>query len=435
MHCLTSTLATAISTAESLTLTVIHQQGGLTAHTSTATGSSAFTTEPEHGVDTALELPSPPPPVMTCPAYFATVLGSVFARLPEAVPHLRTLRLAGCCYDAALYEFGAACPLLGTLCLEPVYVPIAAVQGMGYELPSLQKLVLSNQHLVTSQRGHLGAYMDSIFRAAQQCQTLSHLVIDLPAGAYLACRSSSWELLPLSIRKLECSCSVTPSEAYQAFITRLPSLHLLDPPCADLLELAHRFPRLRELTVTGDEPLQVVCPPFQDNSPQRTQLIEALLCGELKVYCTAMSIRGGGMHVHDMLNCLPTFGTVQSIKLVFTGNGDIPAKCLERFESSFPDLQTFTLADERGVFADAAGRVLDVQFFSPLIACTALQSLQLHAWLQLSTAGLLGLCDSLPQLKALGFVACKGVDKEQLVAGLQAMGREIDIMMNVRPWY
>lgn len=192
-----------------------------------------------------------------CPATFRIVTGGVYALLAEAVPCLQTLRLQGCCWDAALDVFGASCSQLRAIVIQPLSVQMEALRGLGASLPHLTTLRFQITRIYEQNEEQLGKYMDAAMLEVKLCKALTHLVLHFDASMTLTCQPDSWVGLPCTLKCLECNCRVESSDTYATLMHTLTSLSLLESPCQKLVELFSSFPHLCALTLTGYDGLCV----------------------------------------------------------------------------------------------------------------------------------------------------------------------------------
>ncbi|MEW5316119.1 MAG: hypothetical protein WDW38_007505 [Sanguina aurantia] len=360
----------------------------------------------------------------SCPAGLGVISGCVFGMLAAAVPNLVEISLYGHCWDAALYAFGVSCPLMATLEIDPLRVPVQALRELGNNLPSLTSLRLTTNKLDNDDKLALGVYVDAVMLEVRRCSKLATLYFEFGNNPTLTCKPESWERLPATLVHFACS-DVTSSAAFQSAIRRIPSLHLDVPPIWDLRELFQGFPLLRQLQTDDTEPPTLVCSDGADHPSGRRSLVKKrILEGKFILIAFELALQGTCEEVGELLAWLPNFTEVASVAITFQGGALVP--CLQRLSHSFSDLKYLDL-DGRVEPSDQPG--MDVGFFAPLAQLTQLDTLTVSCDnMTLTEDGLVQLCMTLHALTSLTICKGEGLEKESLEAALLAgVGREISV--------
>ncbi|MEW5304502.1 MAG: hypothetical protein WDW36_007112 [Sanguina aurantia] len=370
---------------------------------------------------------------MTCPNGLGVVSGCVFAMLATAVPNLQELKLTGCCWDAALYAFGLACPHLTQLDIEALCVPVEALTSFGTHLPHLLHLTVTNHHVCHADKVQLGAYFDAFLPTTQQCVHLTRLEIDLCEGMSLTCQPDTWALIPTDkLQHLRCACYMAESPSFNALIRKVPSLCLEGPPCDDLLKVFRGFPLLRQLEVlstqSNGDATWLVCDEEGDlafdmhdaDAPGLRMLRDRLLDGSFSLTCNSIGFEGSMGGISGVFDWLPVFPTVGTVEFMFSGD-DTP-HCLQRLAHLCPGAYEIILDG----LADVA-EAWSLEVLAPLAALPKLGLLRLRCpQLAVTVDGLMKLCNSLPRMACLTIDTrlCEGVvDRQELAAEVEKLGK------------
>lgn len=360
--------------------------------------------------------PQPTAFLINCPSRFGGVAGSVFAMLASAVPNLQKLSLHGSCWNAALCDFGLACPQLTSLEIQVPDVPIGALLDFGKHLPSLVSIEVFSSSASHLDEVQLSAYLNSFLPMTGQCSNLATLTFKaVDRSMTLACKPDAWKLVPANLKHLTCDFNVSASESFDALIRRVPSLSLVGFP-KDLMLAFQQFPVLERLYVP-DQMLILDCSESSSDTlennvvTRRSLLKNRFLNDRLSLTCQGLVLAGTSQEIEAVSVWLPTF--VGSERVIYSLEGEDPPLCLEHLPRLFPHCRYLTLTGEPG----GAG-VWDMEVLRPVEALPNLLMLNLKSsQLAITTSGLLKLCSKLTSLVGLilegGIYA--GVDKDKLM--------------------
>lgn len=374
----------------------------------------------------------------------ASMLGAVFSRLAALVPSLTELHLNTPCLHTTLHAFGARCLHLTKLRVDAATVPAQALRGFGQHMPHLTSLTICS---CDDNQGEVRRYMDAALCEAQHCSNLKSLALNMNPFITLECAAESWGELPTSLQDLHCSCTVTPSDGFDALVRRLPQLSLHDCPVNDFLELVLQFPVLEALTASAHDqtgPLQLWCIDFR-SATKRAVLQERLKERPLCLSC-AIGVEGTCAELFDVLGWLPPFPHVSNVTVDFVedqgweeGEAQVENQQLllpeNQFQVSsfwrlaqiFPAAASFTLTGQVGWQDGPVRRDLDL--LAPLSSFSSLTSLDICAAddLTVTVAELTQLALSLPNLTRLKVDLRLKMDTLGLQEGLKSLGRSVAI--------
>lgn len=355
----------------------------------------------------------------------------VFAKLAlqvaAAMPNLKALNLTGYCWEPALDAFGANCPNLTSLTVDPQSVPIEALHNFGKHLPNLTSLVFCNEHESFEAKYDLAWFIDAALVKTRRCAKLTTLSLELDPFIHLDCKPQSWTGLPDSLEYLHCACSVYHSPEFLQLVRKVPKLSLYQYPFSSMLELVEEFPVLQDFefgslcSATADDCVELQCKDFQ--TPARIAALKACLASKpFQLECD-MEIVGTCEQVQALLVWLPPFPRVHAVTLRFYEKRKV--QCLEKLAHAFPAASCVKLAGRVGGQNSPS---MDMEFFSPLTAFANLRNLAVSCTdLKVTTAGMLQLCTELKDLGDVRLAPGKGVDRAELAAGLYQLRRNVEV--------
>lgn len=360
-------------------------------------------------------------------ALSAALCQSVFSVLAAAVPHLRLLTLGGFSCNAALPMFGAFCQELSHLCVDMDTVPISALCNAGQYLHSLTILTLNStaQNRDLDQGQVIGQYVDAVFLAFKDSESLSTIQIKICKNTVLECQPFSWTLLPTSLTCMQFTCALLHSDQLTEALGRLTHLSLADGPCdAYLLDVMQNFPALMSLELTDDDPLLIHCADCAGKHGG-SLIKQRLLDGSFTLRCEHLKFCGTCQQVRDMWSWFPR--TVMSsgcITLFFEGGPQ--ELCLDGLASLFPNMHWLTLAGSLDALDTPE---MNVKFFEAMTDSgfspgLGLETLELTcSQLNVSGPGLAHLCKHMTRLEHLDIEPCEDDVYNELLAELNKLGR------------
>lgn len=359
---------------------------------------------------------------MTCSAALGVVAGAVFETLAEAVPALTELQLRGCCWDAATDAFGEFCPLLATLDVQALHVPIIALRSVSKQLPNLSSLRVRNKLASSSCELSLSTYINAVCRAVKYCNRLARLQIILNHGMKISCKN--WGLLPASLTHLhlicECDINFRPVSMDQLSFG-VQELSLETVPFKKLAALVSRFPNLTSLTSSWSKKLLQLSCPDEDNHKALALLKDTFLIKKLQLNLPQLFISGTCAEIQALLLWMPVNSSIIKVHLELKDNGRLT--CLNYLARVFPEISILVLDWEVVDWEDWS---LDVEDFKPLAA--HLDNLHLPSELPLTTDLLLELSRVLENLSLCEYQESEDVDHHFLQDVMWKMGRNVQFL-------
>lgn len=363
-------------------------------------------------------------PIAACPAPFAAITRMVCAMIAPAVPGLRSLHVMGCCRDAGVLGFGAACPQLTHLLVEPLTVPIKALLDVHRHLPNLHTFTLKSANVATIDFG-LTEYAEAALHALRACASLQHVALECDCGGSGYCigkGTNSWPNIPANLVKFSSTSEVW---SVQEAGTLLGNSHTLQVDFAygsfDLSKVFTTAPHLQTLVMAGNKPL-IIYPTSKEVVAGAAALGTCLLAG-FKLEGGYVQIAGQHPSVRALLLAMPPLMSVTRCTIHSIGQQEpIP---LEHIAHAFPNLKQLSLFTQfpwEGV--DGVGMELLV----PLAACTSLEILDVGTVMSHTLAELAELCMSIPSLKLLRYIKSRtGVCPRQLQEVLFSRGHKATV--------
>lgn len=154
----------------------------------------------------------------------------------------------------------------------------------------------------------------------------------------------SWDLVPASLQKLECTSAVAASQSFYSLISRVQSLSLRDTPAVTFGGLLQQCPQLRAFTTASTTPIVIMCGKSTFNqSYLRQKFLEA--ADGFRLDCHSMLSAGGGdEHIRELFAWLPQFPLVHEATISFKGN------VAGNFSFLFPGVTSVMLEEHRPGF-------------------------------------------------------------------------------------
>ncbi|MEW5302724.1 MAG: hypothetical protein WDW38_004165 [Sanguina aurantia] len=359
------------------------------------------------------------PCIASCPASYAVITRTVCTRLAAALPGLSSIKLVGCCRDAAFEAFGRHCPMLSCLEVEAITVPIRALASVGQHLRSLESFTLGDPQRIV-ERQQLSDYVGASLRALRTSVSLTTFLVRFTNDydMYVQCKPRSWDQVPASLRRFGTFCDVRGILNATALLQNLHTLELYEPRGSELFRVLEAAPGLKRLSVEGLEHYMVQCN-HADTIPGVSLLRERML-GGLEPDIELFGLEGSCANVQAVLEVLPSFAsTAQCTLELYTIPGP---HTLERVAHVWPNIVE---VDLRSLTQPQDDPGCGVEILTPLAACEFLEGLKVEAQLSYTVAELEALCVSMPSLRYLCFSEIDRDDRAELSLALVARGLDI----------
>lgn len=419
MDCLLAGMRTGVRSTHHLTLRMAHKEEGLIQHSNPGASPVQAVAVEQQLQPSLLQAPFP--------ASYGVVPGSVFGVLAAALPNLLELTLHGCCWDAVLPVFGTSCPKLRGLCVDANTVPSSVLGNMGIHLPRLECLTVTSANADPAQELQLGEYVDAVCFALQHSLTFSDLRLNFFYDLTLRCQTSSWILLPDSLKHMTCNCKLQPSGPLTNVFRGLTHLSVAHSPCPDLVQVMKDFPLLRCLEVSefseDNEPLHIAC---ADRAGMYgvALLKERLLHGSFTLVSSEIIFSGTCRELQSLFAWFPKDVGSSGCSIEDDFQGGLQEDFLESLTCMFPGMASLTLL---GTLAASTIPEMNLRFFQPLRRSRILGLDLLCPQFNLSTAGLTQLCSSLAGLEDPIYQPCEAVDIQSLDLELKKLGLVITL--------
>ncbi|MEW5312318.1 MAG: hypothetical protein WDW38_003961 [Sanguina aurantia] len=349
----------------------------------------------------------------------------VLHTLAAALPCLKKLSLGKGCEESAMHVFGTHCPELSSLELDICQIPATVMQHVNRHLPCLTHVRLRADKTVTGNQGCTGTYNAPAAYMAhpQQCALLGVLSVDVDGGEVIS-MPDLYGRLPAGLEEHSCNCSVAGNAMPMRFsygLRRLITLQGLGRESLPLFLEAHR--QLQELTILDwapNAPVELLGGAQSDTGPKTYENpLKARIAAGFKLTCQRVAMTGPSEEVADALTWLPPLPSVTNVRLHLDGTHH--GECLQQLARVFPNLETMYVQDGELMFeSDAPGS--DAELLRPLSVCKGLKNLDVFMQMSFTTEGLLQMCQSLPSLLFIKYMACAHVD-HALLASLMAASK------------
>lgn len=368
---------------------------------------------------------------------FPAVIHRMCEKLAAALPHLQRLQLAGICKDVGLGDFGFHCPKLTHLSIEACTVPVEALQGVEFELPSLTQFTLSRPPAGTQQQD-IQQYVDTLLPLLSTCNKLKILEVQLepetwatPTAAssdiIVKCCTEVWDLLPESLVELRCDVELCSLLGATSFISRVVVLTLKEFPAMSLVQLLDYAPLLKQITVTSPTAREVDLLPCVDELfTEDLDELKARMLGGFQLSCPSVYICESSETIQNLLSWLPPMADTNACTVQFDHDPGL-GNCLDNLAKVLPYLTRLALRGEIG----EPDYVITAQdpILASLASCGHLESLGLCMRMEFQHAELMKLVVSLPSLKGLAMhpSILKVSISASVMEELSAKGRDVKI--------
>lgn len=353
-----------------------------------------------------------------CQDDVAHVPATICAMLAAAVPNLQSLSLGGVCVDVALPVFGSSCPLLSSLQVEAVLVPLCSLEGINVWFPNMARFTIHTTSPGARQQCSLyfgrlvERYVNDALPLLYACSKLKRLQLDMnpkDRGAghtrlcvVVTCTQQAWDSLPASLDEFECDTHVEHLLAATSFLHRIRSLALEDLPCNSLTEMLLQAPLLERLAITSEDPLWLMWQ--EDITPSELESLKAQFLRGFQLSCESFNIYGSCKDVQDLTAWLPPLLNTQYGTVVLT-KGVVSEDLLDGLVHMCPALMSLVVKSQNmsGNSSVPVKSQLDEGILRPLVRLSCLQKLTLCLKIKYTMEGVISLCASLPTLDAVCF--------------------------------
>lgn len=361
------------------------------------------------------------PCIASCPASYAVITRTVCTRLAAALPGLSSMKLLGCCRDAAFEAFGQHCPMLSRLEVEAITVPIKALTSVGQHLRSLKSFTLGDPQRIV-ERQQLSEYVGASLRALCTSVSLTTFMVLFTNDydMYVECKPRSWDQVPASLRKFGTYCDVRGILNATALLENLHTLELYEPRGSELFQILKRAPNLKRLSVEVLEYYMIQCN-HADTIPGVLLLRERML-GGLEPDIEMFGLEGSCANVQAVLEVLPTIASTALCSFELYTIPD--PHTLEHVAHVWPNIVE---VDLRSLTQPQDDPGCGVEILRPLAACEFLEGLKVEVQLSYTVAELEALCVSMPRLRYFCFSEIDEDDQAQLSLALVARGLDVHV--------
>lgn len=365
----------------------------------------------------------PPHP---CPVPFAIITHTLCTMLAAAVPALTSLVLAGCCRDAAFPAFGSACPLLHTLQLEAISMPLTALTDLGVHLPRLNYCVLTCPFGWTD-GDSMVEYVGGLLAALERAINLRMLSLKEFDGQklWMLCKPGSWQRVPPNLIVLRSSCEIHNIHNAVALLSKLLSLEMTSTSgLLNLADILRAAPRLVRATIPTGQQITVSCDGENDggeSGPDVALLRNRLLRG-LDFHVRSLGLEGWWECVQSALAVLPPLPCVTHCTIEF---GGVPEPFfLAQVARVFPNVTNLKVQSHSDLLGDPETAAV---LLGPLMACKHLGKLMVCVQLTHDVDSLVELILSMPVLKVFTYTESEGANPTELEDLLYALGRNMSV--------
>lgn len=289
--------------------------------------------------------------------------------LAPALPALQELCIDGCCESVAFAAFGASCPYLTHLKIDPNTWPATALRGLERYLPILSCLTIKTRKMYLG-ASNLAAYVGSALCAVQDVTSLVKLVVEIDESNFLRCEPGCWEQVPSNLEELVLLCEVRGIQHVLPLFHSLKNLTWTSTTCClGVCEVIRITPSLRRLSITGPRETFMYCDEG-DHEQIMTglRLLKERMLDGLQLSVPAIRFEGSSLLAEAALPELPALPIVTTLALRYK-DGDA-AVCLSEIARVFPNLVELKL------FTFNAGWRVPLMGFEQLACLVASTSLK-----------------------------------------------------------